>query len=82
MGPVALGTCSWRSSSSDAGVSEAARYTVSDVSSISTVPMDCGCIVFDTSAPTATSDRPSCAALSRSTVTAMYGSDAARLLET
>ncbi len=55
---------------------------MSEVSSISTVPIRCGCIVLDTSAPTATSDRPSDAALSASTTTAMYGSDAERLLET
>ena len=52
------------------------------MSSTSTLPMFCGCMVLDTIAPTATSDRPSDAALSLSTRTEMKGRDADRLLVT
>ena len=74
--PDAIGSAF--SSSIVFGTDAACRYTVRVVPSISTVPACRGCIVFDTRAPTATSDSPSEAALVRSTETATYGSDADR----
>ena len=47
---------------------------------MTTEPIALGSIAWETIPPTATSVSPAAAALSRSTTTAMYGSDADRLL--
>ena len=77
--PAAVGIASCWRAATVVGGSGLTRYTVRAVSSISTEPICCGRIVFDTIDPTATSDSPTWAAASRSTTTAMYGSASARL---